>query len=102
VLGSTGRTSGVAHTSILVLLPTITAASEAKTAESPRASTGSLWSKLLGLDALFLIRGLVLLPAGTRLLPLTRFIRHRVGLAGLVALLRLIRLILLCHNSSPD
>jgi hypothetical protein len=103
VLGLTGLTSGVAHNPILALLLTITATSEAeKTAESPRTSAGSLWSKLFCLDALFLIRGLILLPAGARLLPLTRFIRHRVGLTGLVALLRLIRLILLCHNSSPD
>lgn len=43
-----------------------------------------------------------MLPACARLLPLTWFVWHRIGLTGLVALLRLIRLILLCHNSSPD
>ena len=51
---------------------------------------------------LLLIRGLILLAAGALLSPLAGFVRHRVGLAGLVALLRWIRLILLCHVSSPD
>jgi hypothetical protein len=56
----------------------------------------------LKLGYLFLIRGLILLAAAALLVPLTWFVRHRVGLTGLVPLLRLIRLILLCHVSSPD
>jgi UPF0716 family protein affecting phage T7 exclusion len=56
----------------------------------------------LKLGYLFLIRGLILLAAAALLLiPLTGFVRHLVGLAGLVTLLRWIRLILLCHVSSP-
>jgi hypothetical protein len=58
-----------------------------------------VWSKLLGLNYLFLVSGLILLSAAGLLGPLPRLIRHLVGLSGLIALLRLIRLILLCHNS---
>jgi hypothetical protein len=54
------------------------------------------------LGYLFLVRGLILLPAAALLIPLTGFVRHLVGLTGLVSLLRWIRLILLCHSNSPD
>jgi hypothetical protein len=50
---------------------------------------------------LFLIRGLILLATRALLVPLTWFVRHLIGLAGLVALLRLVRFILLFHNRSP-
>jgi hypothetical protein len=51
---------------------------------------------------LFLIGGLILLAAAAGLLgSLAGFVRHLVGLAGLVSLLRWIRLILLCHNVAP-
>ena len=53
--------------------------------------------KLLMLD-LFLVGRLILLAAAAVLGPLTGFVRHLVGLAGLVALLRWIRLSLLCHG----
>ena len=80
----------------------IYATNEAKTSESPRRTAGSLTGETLKLGYLFLIRGLILLAAAAGLLrPLAGFIRHLVGLAGLVALLRWIRLILLCHFSSP-
>jgi hypothetical protein len=72
--------------------------SQGKTAESPRESAGSLWSKIIEVRELFLVGGLILLAASALLCPLAGFVRHRVGLAGLVALLRWIRLILLCHG----
>src|SRR5258705_11510447 len=95
--------SRVANDTILVVYGKITVKNAPKTAKSPHASralsgrNSSTW-----LDVLLLIRGLILLSARGLLGPLTRFVRHLIGLAGLVALLRRIRLILLCHNSSPD
>jgi hypothetical protein len=50
---------------------------------------------------LFLIGGLILLAAAALLGPLAGFVRHLVGLTGLISLLRWIRLILLCHNIAP-
>jgi hypothetical protein len=59
--------------------------------------------KFVGLNArllcaLFLIGGLILLPAGAGLLSLPRLILHR-GLTRLFVLLRWVRLVLLCHKS---
>jgi hypothetical protein len=92
------------HMTILAALSLphrIVATNEEETSESPRRPAGSL-GKDIHVGRLFLIRGLILLAATALLVPLTGLIRHRIGLAGLVALLRLIRLILLCHVSSPD
>jgi hypothetical protein len=49
-------------------------------------------------ERLFLVGGLILLPAGARLLPLPRLILHR-GLTRLFVLLGWIRLVLLCHKT---
>jgi hypothetical protein len=95
--------SRVANDTILVVYGKITVKNAPKTARARMHRGLSLVeTHRLGLDVLFLIRGLILLSARGLLGPLTRFVRHLIGLAGLVALLRRIRLILLCHNSSPD
>jgi hypothetical protein len=71
----------------------------------PRRQKARVWTagfhcQHIDANCLFFIGGLVVLATAT-LLGVAGFVRHRVGLAGLVSLLLLIRLILLCHRIAP-